>query len=481
MLFNSFQFAVFFPLVLAVYYFLPHRKQNIFLLIASCIFYASWNWRFLFPLLFSTSIDYFCAYRMQDLLEAGAPDESRHKYLLISVITNLGLLGFFKYFNFFTNSVAGLLQAVGLHPDMWTLRVLLPVGISFYTFQALSYTIDVYRGQIHPTRNFLDFLLAILYFPHLVAGPIQRAHSLLPQVMKPREITAAKVLEGVHLIVCGYFKKVFIADNLAPIVDQIFSSPHPDGFHTILAAYTFAIQIYCDFSGYTDIARGIAKVMGFEFMLNFNLPFFAVNPADFWNRWHISLSSWLRDYLFIPLALTDTARRIESIEVAQGLAVLLTFVISGLWHGAAWTFVLWGFYHGVIFIIHQGIAPWRHRFSLKKWVGPSIAFVASVFLMMQFTAYGFLLFRAASFAQIGQMTHALLRPFQGYDPALLQKVLLLSSPLIVVQLIQYYTKRLDFLAFDWIPAELRVAAYSAAAYFVLFLGGQPQAFIYFQF
>ena len=475
MLFNSFQFAIFLPIVLVVYYLLSHKWQNAFLLVASCVFYACWDWRFLFPLLFSTSIDYYCAQRMQDLLEAGDPQHKRRKYLALSVVTNIGLLGFFKYFNFFSGSMQDLMHLFGFSVNAWTLRIILPVGISFYTFQALSYTIDVYRGQLHPTRNFRDFLLAVLYFPHLVAGPIQRAHSLLPQVIRPRVITAAKITEGVHLIFWGYFKKVFIADNLAPIVNQVFASNAPDGFHTLIGIYAFAFQIYCDFSGYTDIARGIAKVMGFDFMLNFNLPYFSTNPSEFWTRWHISLSTWLRDYLYIPLggSRNGTAMTYRNL--------MLTMVIGGLWHGAAWNFVLWGFYHGSLLALHRALAPAWTIFDAKTPVGRSISFLIRVFCMFQFTSYGWLLFRAKSLPQIGQMTLALMHPFAGFDPEFAGRVALLVSPLIVVQIIQYTTKQLDFLDFTWLPAEARVVTYAVFTYFVLFLGGQPRSFIYFQF
>ena len=302
MLFNSLEFLIFLPVVLAIYYLLPHKAQNRFLLIASCVFYGSWDWRFLFPLLTSTSIDYYCAKRMEQQILAGEPKEDRKKWLALSVITNLALLGFFKYFNFFADNLHHLLQVFGLDVSVWTLRVILPIGISFYTFQALSYTIDVYRGEIHATDSFFDFLLCVLYFPHLVAGPIQRANSLLPQVTYPRSVTWEKIVNGLHLIFWGFFKKVFIADNLSTIVSQLFDPHHtPDGWHTLMGVYAFAVQIYCDFSGYTDIARGVARLMGFEFMLNFNLPYFAANPSDFWRRWHISLSTWLRDYLYISI------------------------------------------------------------------------------------------------------------------------------------------------------------------------------------
>jgi alginate O-acetyltransferase complex protein AlgI len=481
MLFNSFPFAVFLVVVLCLYYPLPHRAQNVLLLVASCFFYASWDWRFLFPLLFSTSIDYVCAMKMQAIGDGTATTgRSRKFYLYVSVSTNLCLLGFFKYFNFFAVSMEQMLRHAGLHVSPWTLQILLPIGISFYTFQALSYTIDVYRGELHSDATFFDFLLAILYFPHLVAGPIQRAHSLLPQVMQPRQITRAKLSEGVHLIFSGFFKKVFIADNVAPIVNHVFGRAHATGFETAVGVFAFAIQIYCDFSGYTDIARGVARVMGFQFMLNFNLPYFAKNPSDFWNRWHISLSSWLRDYLYIPLG----GNRGKEWKVKRNL--MLTMVIGGLWHGAAWHFVLWGFYHGVLLVAHRQAGRlglvWP---AAKSGVGRFLWTTASVGLMFLFTCYGWLLFRADDMRQVGAMTVALLHPLAGFDAQLDGqlglKVLAYSAPLLVVQCLQRWSGRLNFADFLRLPAEARVVLYAVCTYFVFFLGGQTASFIYFQF
>ena len=476
MLFNSVEFLVFLPIVLAVYYCLPHKGQNRFLLVASCFFYGSWDWRFLFPLLASTSIDYYCAKRMEAQILSGEPQERRKPWLTLSVITNIGLLGFFKYFDFFSANLHDLLQGLGFHVSLWTLRVILPIGISFYTFQALSYTIDVYRGQIHATDSFFDFLLCVLYFPHLVAGPIQRANSLLPQVTQPRTVTAEKIVSGLHLIFWGYFKKVFIADNMAPIANQLFSlQRQPDGWHSLMAIYAFAIQIYCDFSGYTDIARGVAKLMGFEFMLNFNLPYLAKNPSEFWQRWHISLSSWLRDYLYIPLG----GNRGSALKTNRNL--MLTMVIGGFWHGAAWNFLLWGFYHGSLLIVHRTVAPALDRvFNWPGRVGRALSFALLVVVFFHFTCYGWLLFRAASFAQIAAMTASFFGPW-NVDWQVAREIALYASPLVLVQVIQRISGKLDFFSFRWIPAEVRVAAYSAMTYFVLFRGGIQQSFIYFQF
>jgi len=476
MLFNSLEFLIFLPIVLAVYYLLPHKAQNRFLLAASCFFYGSWDWRFLFPLLASTSIDYYCAKRMEAQILADEPKENRKKWLALSVITNLALLGFFKYFDFFADNLHQLLQLLGMSVSVWTLRVILPIGISFYTFQALSYTIDVYRGEIHATNSFFDFLLCVLYFPHLVAGPIQRANSLLPQVTNPRTVTSEKIVGGLHLIFWGYFKKVFIADNMAPIANQLFDIHQaPDGWRSLMGVYAFAVQIYCDFSGYTDIARGVARLMGFEFMLNFNLPYLATNASDFWRRWHISLSSWLRDYLYIPLGGNRGG------EAKTNRNLMLTMVIGGFWHGAAWNFLLWGFYHGSLLIADRYLKPTMDKlFDWPGRVGKTLSFAVLVVLFFHFTCYGWLLFRATSLSQIISMTGSFFGSWH-VDWSVATKIAALSSPLILVQMIQFAWGRLEFLSFRWIPAEARVAVYAAMSYFVLFHGGTAQSFIYFQF
>ncbi|HEX2574681.1 MAG TPA: MBOAT family O-acyltransferase [Polyangia bacterium] len=476
MLFNSLEFLVFLPCILALYYALPHKAQNRMLLAASCFFYASWDWRFLAPLLVSTTIDYQVASKLEALHRAGAPRERLRPYLLVSLITNLGLLGFFKYYNFFVDTLQTLLQSMGLDVPLPTLRIILPVGISFYTFQALSYTIDVYRGQFHATRSFADFLLAVLYFPHLVAGPIQRANSLLPQVASPRQITPEKLASGMSLIVWGYFKKVFIADNLAPIANQVFHHGDAPGGQVLLATYAFAFQIYCDFSGYTDIARGVARLMGFEFMLNFNLPYVSTSPKEFWNRWHISLSSWLRDYLYIGLG----GNRGGTWKTYRNL--LLTMVIGGFWHGAAWTFLLWGFYQGMLLVLHRALEPWLGRhFTARSSGGRAVSFVVRVLFMFQLTAYGWLIFRAESVGQLGHFTRALVHPLAGWDGATARTIVGYVLPLVAVQALQYVRGQLDFMGLPPLPAPARWVLYSVLIYFVLFHGGQPESFIYFQF
>ena len=476
MLFNSAEFLLaFLPVVLLAYFLLPHRGQNAFLVLASCVFYASWDWRFLLPLICTTTLDFWVAGRLERLSAAGADARSKRRYLLLSLAGNLGLLGFFKYCNFFIASLAQLFEMLGLPVPVPALHIILPIAISFYTFQAMSYTIDVYRGELHATRSFWDFFLAVLYFPHLIAGPIQRAANLLPQVCNPRKFNLTRCVDGMHLMLWGYFKKVFIADNLAPIVGHIFAQPVATGGTTLIGVLGFAFQIYGDFSGYTDIARGIAKIMGFEFVLNFNLPYFATNPADFWRRWHISLSSWLRDYLYKSLG----GNRGGALATYRNL--LLTMLLGGLWHGAAWNFVLWGFFHGVILIAHRAggralavIGGLFHALP-RTWTLMRVA------VMFSLTCYGWLLFRAGSLRQIGSMSDSLLHPLAGLDAALLVRVLVIAAPLVLVQLLQWYSHELQFARIAWVPAPVKVVAYALMVYAILFLGGVPQSFVYFQF
>jgi len=477
MLFNSLEFLIFLPLVLLVYYRLSHQNQNRFLVVASCYFYASWDWRFLAPLIFSTTIDFYCARQMERSIEAGGLQSERKRYLVLSLITNLGLLAFFKYFNFFVDSFHDVLAGLGVDVPVPALNVILPVGISFYTFQALSYTIDVYRGQVHAVRSFWDFFLAVLFFPHLVAGPIQRAANLLKQVMTPRRTTPEQWQDGIHLIIWGYFKKVFIADGLAPIANAIFAANSPTGGEVVVGVLAFAFQIYCDFSGYTDIARGVAKLMGFEFMLNFNLPYLARNPPDFWQRWHISLSTWLRDYLYISLG----GNRGSRTQTYRNLMV--TMLIGGLWHGAAWNYVLWGAYHGFILVIHRlVVSPLRSVERAFGHLAHSLWVTLCVICMFTLTCYGWLLFRATGLTQIGAMTASLLHSgLAGLPTNLAWTVLLFASPLVVVQALQWSQGRLDFMRQKWLPLPAMVAVYAVMGYLILFRGGAPQAFVYFQF
>lgn len=335
MIFNSVEFAILFAVVLTVYWRLRHRQQNLWLLAASYLFYGWWDWRFLGLMVLSTVVDYTIGRAMPTSGRRGA-------LLAISIAVNLSILGTFKYFDFFIGSADQLLQWFGSDQSMPTLRLILPLGISFYTFQTMSYTIDVYRGVLQPERNLLRFALFVSFFPQLVAGPIERATHLLPQVQLPRAFPGPDAIRsGCLLILLGLFKKVAIADALAPSVESVFSDAGTDsGLTLLVGVYAFAIQIYADFSGYTDIARGVARLLGFDLMQNFRQPYLSTSVTEFWHRWHISLSTWLRDYLYIPLGGNRSGPRRTTVNL------MATMLLGGLWHGASWRFMVWGGLHG---------------------------------------------------------------------------------------------------------------------------------------
>lgn len=345
MIFNSIEFLIFLPITFILYWFVFHKElkvQNLLLLAASYVFYGWWDWRFLSLIVISTLIDYIVGIK----LKSTEKKSTRKKWLWVSVIFNLGLLGVFKYFNFFIDSWVNLMSSVGYHMEStWSLQVILPVGISFYTFQTMSYSIDVYRNQLEPTKDFVSFAAFVAFFPQLVAGPIERASNLLPQILKPRTFASEQSIDGVRLIIWGLFKKVVIADSLAPMVDAIFKN-YTDytGGTLFLGAVLFAFQIYGDFSGYSDIAIGTAKLFGIEVMSNFKFPYFSRDIAEFWRRWHISLSTWFRDYLYIPLG-GSKGGKWKSLR-----NIFAIFVVSGFWHGANWTFIAWGGFHSLLYV-----------------------------------------------------------------------------------------------------------------------------------
>jgi alginate O-acetyltransferase complex protein AlgI len=357
MLFNSLTFLIFLGFTLLFYYKLPFRAQNLFLLGASYLFYGWWDYRFLFLLLFTSAFDYFCA-----LLMDKQSDTKRRRWLLVfSLASNLGVLCAFKYFNFFAESFAQVLSVFGMKASLPVLHVILPVGISFYTFLSMSYTIDVYRREIKATRDPVAFLLFVSFFPHLVAGPIVRASFLLPQCERPRVIIPREVVTGVWLILLGYVKKVVIADRLAGVVNLGFPNhggPLYGDANSWFVLYAFAFQIYGDFSGYSDIARGLSKLMGFELPVNFRAPYLVTNPAEFWRHWHITLSTWLRDYLYIPLGGNRKGAGRTYVNL------IVTMLLGGLWHGAGIAFVLWGAYQGLLLVIHRA---WT--LARKPWAG----------------------------------------------------------------------------------------------------------------
>ncbi len=344
MLFNSLQYLLFLPLVFTVYWLVNAKSlklQNLLLLAASYYFYACWDWRFLFLLMFSTGLDYYTGLKMYE-----AENTKMKKFWFwLSIGINVGFLGVFKYYNFFADSLATSLSAIGIQANFWTLQIILPVGISFYTFHGLSYVIDIYKNRIEPERNIVDYSLFVSYFPLLVAGPIERATHLLPQIKRKRQFNYSQAIQGVKQIVFGLFKKIVVADNCAFFVNQIFDNSGAYSASELwMGAILFAFQIYGDFSGYSDIALGTSKLFGIELLRNFKFPYFSKDIADFWRRWHISLSTWFRDYLYIPLGGSQGGKAMRLRNT------FIIFLVSGFWHGANWTFILWGLLHALMFI-----------------------------------------------------------------------------------------------------------------------------------
>lgn len=469
MLFNSFLFPPFLVIVLTLYYCLRHSNQNKMLLLASYFFYACWDWRFLGLLFISTSTDWTLA----NLIRRQPNREIAKRYVAASVVINLLFLGFFKYFNFFVDSLSALFNVFGWAGVNVHLQVILPVGISFYTFQSISYIVDVYRGDVEPAKNPFDFALFVAYFPHMVAGPIMHSRDLLPQIQQPRHTTRTQIREGAWLMLWGFFKKLVIADNLAPVVNQIFAAESaPSAAVVLIGVYAFAYQIYGDFSGYTDIARGVAKLMGIELMLNFNQPYRALNPPEFWRRWHISLSTWLRDYLYISLGGNRGGQWLTYRNL------VLTMVLGGLWHGAAVNFVLWGFYHGALLVGHRIFTEeWKLSFG-EGWLARRL----SQFLMFHAVCYGWLLFRATSLAQIWNFTRAL--AFGPWTVAESAPVLALLLPLaLMLWAIEFWVKNADDprLSLGWNRGLGPIACGLIVLALLVLSAPAGQTFIYFQF
>lgn len=551
--YNTYSFWLLFAAVYAFYWRLNHRRQNTLLLVASYIFYGSWDYRFLYLIVLSTVIDFIgglgvagvrlpqqklrhlglllvgsalflCSgVRYPELLQGllslnagrllgalphelgsfsvtlgtaafalgygwalpwlyGLPEEKRRRYFLtISMVANLAILGFFKYCDFFISSFQSLVAAVGLgHLPLNTLGILLPAGISFYTFQAMSYTIDIYRKEAEPTDHFGDFALFVCFFPHLVAGPIMRAHTLLPQVVKPRSVHPRDMEEGLLLVILGLFKKIVIADNMAPLANAVFfrfaagNAAGITGPEALLGLYAFAFQIYGDFSGYSSIARGISKWLGFELAVNFRMPYLATSPSDFWRRWHISLSTWLRDYLYIPLGGNRKGIRM------QYRNLMLTMLLGGLWHGASWTFVAWGFYHGALLCLFRllripEVSPNGKPAEHLKWLG-------RVVLMFHLTCFGWLLFRADSFGTVVAMTSLIAGNFAVTPAAvaMLASLLFHCALLFGMEWLLDGEQRLErFMSAPW-PVQSAGYAYLLLMV-LLFHAGEAHEFIYFQF
>ncbi len=479
MLFNSYSFLVFLPVVFLIYWNIRGlRWQNVFVGIASYIFYGWWDWRFLSLVAFSSLVDYIVGWQ----LSLTEKPQIRKRLLYCSLLTNLGLLGFFKYFDFFIDSAAVVLTKMGFEAHLPTLRIILPVGISFYTFQTLSYTIDIYRRKLEPTKDIVAFFAFVSFFPQLVAGPIERASSLLPQFLRSRRFDEGLATDGLRQILWGFFKKVVVADQCAIIVDKCFNTHATlNWWSHIIGIVFFAFQIYGDFSGYSDIAIGLGRLFGFRLMRNFAYPYFSRDMAEFWRRWHISLSTWFRDYVYIPLggSRTGTRGRIRNI--------LATFTISGLWHGANWTFVFWGFLNGLYYIplmlakkhkVHTEIVA-QHALL------PSFRELVQMLFTFCLTCIAWVFFRADNMHQAVSYLLGMTEFRSGMDAITSnKKFMLLGCGLGILTVVLFeWLQRRKAHALEQLPmpAPARWVIYLVLGVAVISFFGSQKQFIYFQF
>lgn len=474
MLFNSLDFLIFFPIVFLSYWLLTRRAQNALLLASSYVFYAWWDWRFLGLIVFSSALDYGVGRGMA----ASEVPSRRRAFLALSLVSNLGLLGFFKYCNFFIASASDLLVAAGLEPNLRALEIVLPVGISFYTFQTLSYTIDLYKRQIEAETDPVAFFAFVAFFPQLVAGPIERASNLLGQFARDREFDPRTAASACGQIVWGLFKKVVIADTLAGFVDAAYTNPAAGGTELLLATIFFAFQIYCDFSGYSDIAIGCARLFGIDLMRNFAYPYFSRDVGEFWRRWHISLSTWFRDYVFIPLG----GSRVGPLKLLRN--ALATFVLSGFWHGANLTFIVWGFLHAIYFWVGTRILAKRPAGELPGGAGrlPSLRSVVQMAITFVLVVFAWIFFRADSLTHATSVISAIATDTAwldvlGYGKA---KPKILIGVLLVLEWI-YRGHAHPFEAMMERPRLARGFAYALIVSIVLLGGSANAPFVYFQF
>ena len=470
LLFNSWQFAIFFPIVFALYWRLPHRFRIGLLLIASYYFYMSWSVKYVALILFTTGVSYLSALFIAKTHSLRA----KKAILTVSLIACLGVLFVFKYFNFFTGAVADFLSlfTIRLHP--MTLKLLLPVGISFYTFQTLGYVIDVYRGKTQPERNFWVYATFISFFPQLVAGPIERTNNLLPQIKAVHEFNYPQAVYGVKLMMWGFFKKLCVADVLAEYVDKVFAEVYSyQGFALALTVFFFTVQIYCDFSGYSDIARGCAKMLGIDLMENFKSPYFSASLREFWSRWHISLSTWFRDYVYIPLGGSRCGK------FRHNMNLLVTFMISGLWHGANWTFLLWGMLHGLGQVVENALTRRKtQELHGLKWC-------LRVLVTFMFVMLGWVFFRAQSLSEAAYIVGHMFLPVKGGQVGMIHSAKVAAGLSVMVlflyECISLKTDAIDF--FSRRSFYVRWSGYVVLGLMVIFLSPKDIAadFIYFQF
>ncbi|TYB76869.1 MBOAT family O-acyltransferase [Bizionia myxarmorum] len=476
MLFNTVDFAIFLPIVFVLYWFVFNKAlkvQNVFLICVSYFFYACWDWHFLGLILLSSLVDYYVGRYLAHTI-----DKNKRKLgLIVSLVTNLGILAYFKYYNFFVESFIDGFTLFGASLEASTLQIILPVGISFYTFQTLSYTIDVYRNNIKPTQNIIAFLAFVSFFPQLVAGPIERASNLLPQFTKVRRFNYSSSVDGLKLILLGLFQKMVIADNCAVIVNQIFMNySEQSGSTLFFGAFFFAFQIYGDFSGYSNIAIGSARILGFNLMQNFNMPYLSRNLGEFWRRWHISLSTWFRDYVYIPLG----GNRGSKGKVIRN--VFIVFLVSGLWHGANWTFVIWGLIHALCFIplvIIGSNAKFQSTADKGRYL-PSLKTIFQIGLTFFIVVLAWVFFRSEN------VSHALLY-IKGMFNWSLMSMPQVSKGLIlflVVYMIFEWLQRdkIHMLDISFIKSKpIRILIYYTLVFIVFYFAGNTQPFIYFQF
>ncbi|HHH50537.1 MAG TPA: MBOAT family protein [Saprospiraceae bacterium] len=482
MFFNSIDFALFLPIVFIIYWFVVNknlRLQNFFIVVASYVFYGWWSWKFLSLILFSTLVDYTIGRK----LSKENNKTKRKIYLWISLLVNLGFLAFFKYYNFFLDNFVSAFSFFGTEISASSLNIVLPVGISFYTFQTLSYTIDVYKRKLQPTNDFIAFAAFVSFFPQLVAGPIERATNLLPQFYQQRTFEHHKAVDGLQQILWGLFKKIVIADNSAQVANEIFN--HADkysGSVLILGALFFSFQIYGDFSGYSDIAIGTSRLFGFKLMKNFDFPYFSRDMAEFWRRWHISLSTWFRDYIYIPLG----GSRVGTLKKLRNIFTI--FILSAFWHGANWTFIVWGILNALYFLpllllkknrIHTNtVAQGKYLPSIKEFFNIGLTFALTVLAWIFFRAED--IAHAFSYLSTICSTSTFTIPyFYGRVHAVNTAILILFFILIewIGREEEYAIAKIDL---RW-KRPLRYVLYYFILLIIFFYGGQQQAFIYFQF
>lgn len=479
MLFNSIQFLIFLPIVVFLYFLIPHKYRWTLLLIGSYYFYMSWKPEFVILIIVSTLADYIIGLKL-DITESL---KKRKVLLALSLIINLGLLFTFKYFNFFSDSLVLFLQNISIPIQPLTLKILLPVGISFYTFQTLSYTIDVYRKKISPEKHLGIFAVYVSYFPQLVAGPIERAKNLLPQFKTQQVFKYKRVTNGLKLIIWGFFKKIVIADTIAIGVNTVYNNVSDyAGLTLIVATILFAFQIYCDFSGYSDIAIGTSQIFGLTLMDNFKRPYFSKSISDFWKRWHISLSSWFKDYLYIPLG----GNRVK--KSRANLNLLIVFTVSGLWHGANWTFILWGLIHGIYLVISKLLINIRSKFKIVfrlNKLRKTTRIIQAIFVFILVT-FAWIFFRANSLSDAVYILRNIFSDFSFSGSSLgmsAYSLYIVLGAIIFMEIIHFIQEHVGMRQFlSTKPTLIRWGAYSFILLSILLFGSfDSQEFIYFQF